>query len=192
VAAIDLPAVDLVERAALDVGPTEPVVPGEHLAPLDRRQVAVQAARCVVRSGVLVARRELHVDPHRPGWVATLPDGRAFHVYRSTWSSEPAAGELVVLSVWFRLRAVPAHAWWRRWLFERESLLNTLLFAGFPGYRTKWWMVDLDTNEFAGRYTWVGRDAAERYARYITSLLRPLSVPGSVGVRIDRPDPTDS
>jgi hypothetical protein len=69
----------------------------------------------------------------------------------------------------------------RRYLFERESILNTLLFAGFPGYRVKLWMVDPDTADYAGLYLWEGRDRAQRYATYITAVLGPLSVRGSVG-----------
>jgi hypothetical protein len=90
----------------------------------------------------------------------------------------------VTLAVWFRLRAVPPGAWFRRWLFERESILNTLLYAGVEGYRVKLWMVDPRSSDYAGLYQWAGAASAARYARYITSVLRPLSVPGSVGFQV--------
>ena len=40
------------------------------------------------------------------------------------------------------------------------SILNTLMFAGFPGYIVKLWMVDRTTSDYAGLYTWNGRSAA--------------------------------
>ena len=134
----------------------------------------------------LLARRRLHRDPGTVGDTAALPDGRSFTIFRDTTCDETATGEPVTLAVWFRLKGVPAGARIRRWLFERESILNTLLYAGFAGYRRKRWMVDPVTSEYAGLYDWIGADAAEHYARYITSVLRPLSVPGSVGYQIVR------
>jgi len=40
------------------------------------------------------------------------------------------------------------------------------------------------TSGYAGLYEWAGRDEAERYARYITGILAPLSVHGSVGYEL--------
>jgi hypothetical protein len=135
----------------------------------------------------LLTRRRLHRHPGAVGSTASLPDGRTFTIFRDTTCDEPATGETVTLAVWFHLKGVPAGARIRRWLFERESILNTLLYAGFAGYRRKRWMVDPVTSEYAGLYDWIGADAAERYARYITAVLRPLSVPGSVGYQIVTP-----
>ena len=90
----------------------------------------------------------------------------------------------VTLAVWFHLRFVPAGGRIRRFVFERESILNTLLYAGFDGYRVKLWMVDPVTSDYAGLYAWQGVDETERYAAYITTVLRPLSTPGSVGYEI--------
>jgi hypothetical protein len=140
------------------------------------------ALGCAVRTTWLLARGSLHIDHSLDGRLAQLPDGRSFKIFRRTTcsASEDDENEPVVLSVWFHLRFVPAWARRRRTLFERESILNTLVFAGFPGYVSKLWMVDPETNEFAGLYEWRGREAAERYARYITSVLRPLSSHGLV------------
>jgi hypothetical protein len=148
------------------------------------------ALGCAVRTVWLLARGALHIDHSLDGRLAQLPDGRSFEIFRRTTSSasDHDTGEPVVLSVWFHLRFVPAWARRRRALFERESILNTLLFAGFAGYESKLWMVDPDTNEFAGLYQWRGREAAERYARYIASVLRPLSSHGLVGWDITEVD----
>jgi hypothetical protein len=139
------------------------------------------ALHCAVRVAQLLARRQLHLSRNRIGETVETPDGRRFIVFRESSSSEPGDGRLVTLAVWFHLRGMPARARLRRFLFERESILNTVLFAGFEGYRTKLWAVDPRTNDYAGLYTWCGRESAERYARYITAVLRPLSVRGSVG-----------
>jgi hypothetical protein len=148
------------------------------------------ALGCALRTLWLLARGALHIDHSLDGRLAQLPDGRTFEIFRRTTSSasDHDMNEPVVLSVWFHLRFVPAWARTRRTLFERESILNTLLFAGFPGYQSKLWMVDPDTNEFAGLYEWRGREAAERYARYITSVLRPLSSHGLVDWEITSAD----
>lgn len=89
-----------------------------------------------------------------------------------------------MLAVWFHLKGVPTGARIRRALFERESILNTVLFAGFDGYRIKLWMVDPASADYAGLYEWSDPRQAETYARYITTVLGPLSRAGSVGYQI--------
>ena len=72
----------------------------------------------------------------------------------------------------------------RRFLFERLCLVNTLLFAGFDGYRVKLWMVDPDTSDYAGLYSWRSAEEAELYARYIVGVLSPVCTAGSVGYQV--------
>jgi hypothetical protein len=143
--------------------------------------IARQMARCAVETLELGVKGRLHI--RRPPVVdrARLPDGRWFEVFRQTTCDHDGESEILTLAVWFHLRAIPSGARVRRWLFERESILNTILYAGFAGYRTKLWMVDPVSCDYAGLYEWDGADAAERYGRYITAVLRPLSGPGSVG-----------
>jgi hypothetical protein len=155
-----------------------------------RWQVVADALRCAGLVIVLLARRELHIDRRGAGVTVAVPDGRRFVVFRDTSRGNGDLDDTVTLAVWFHLRAMPPGSRLRRFLFERESILNTLLYAGFEGYRRKLWMVDPETCDYAGLYGWQGRAAAERYAAYITAVLRPLSVPGSVGFEIvDRPLP---
>ncbi len=90
----------------------------------------------------------------------------------------------VTLAVWFHLRGMPAGSRVRRYLFERLCLANTLLFAGFEGFRGKLWMVDPRTADYAGLYSWRSAAEAEVYARYIVGVLSPLSVKGSVGYQV--------
>ena len=61
--------------------------------------------------------------------------------------------EPVVLVVAFRLRWVRGrgHA-----LFRAESLLNTPLFVGFPGFVSKLWVAHDEGHVYRGVYQWNG------------------------------------
>jgi hypothetical protein len=82
------------------------------------------------------------------------------------------------------LRGIPAGSRLRRYLFERLCLVNTILFAGFDGFQVKLWMVDPNTADYAGLCSWRSAGEADIYARYITGVLRPLSVNRSVGCQV--------
>jgi hypothetical protein len=99
-----------------------------------------------------------------------------------------------VLFVAFRLRLVRG---WGHAVFRAESLLNTLLFVGFPGFVSKLWLAHDQHGTYRGVYQWDGPKRAEHYARALWRLLAPVSVPGSIhymvvpGLRRDDvlPDP---
>ncbi len=147
-------------------------------------QVVRPAAKCALRTVRLLARHRLHLRSDRVGREFHLPDGRRYEVFRESMCDGPAGERPVTLAVWFHLRGVPPGARIRRFLFQRGSIVNTLLFAGFEGYRVKLWMVSPSTSDYAGLYSWSSHESAERYARYITAVLSPLSIPGSVGFEI--------
>lgn len=158
------------------------VAPGRH------RSTVVHALRCALATTGLLARHRLRLRADRVGTPATLPDGRTFTTFRETLRRpDREVTDPVVLAVWFHLRAVPVGADRRRRAFQRLSLANTLLFAGFDGFVTKRWLLDEATADWAGLYVWDTRPAAERYGRFITSVLRPLSTPGSVGYAVVPP-----
>ncbi|MFC8917720.1 hypothetical protein ACFT5C_18305 [Streptomyces sp. NPDC057116] len=77
----------------------------------------------------------------------------------------------------FRLRLVggPGHA-----LFRKESLLNTPLFVGFPGFTSKPWLAHDERDRYRGVYEWDGPQRAEHYARCLWRVLALVSVPGSI------------
>jgi hypothetical protein len=87
-------------------------------------------AGCAVRVVALLCRRRMH----RPTqWVRTrlrFADGTSAPVYRETVIDYGAAPARCVLVVTFTLRWVRG---WGHAVFRAESLLNTVLFAGFPG-----------------------------------------------------------
>lgn len=154
------------------------------VAGAEPRSLIPQAVVCAARTARLLAARRLHLRRSRVGSTVALPDGRRYVVFRESSCDQQTDTAPVMLAVWFRLRAIPPGARVRRWFFERLCILNTVLFAGFDGYLVKLWMVDPDTSDYAGLYSWSSADKAERYGRYITSVLRPLSLPSSIGYQV--------
>jgi hypothetical protein len=98
-------------------------------------------------------------------------------VYRETVVGRGATEDPCVLVVEFRLRAVRgrAHA-----AFRLESLLNTPLFVGFPGFVSKLWLADDERGSYRGLYEWDGPQRADHYARALWRVLALVSVPGSI------------
>jgi hypothetical protein len=143
-----------------------------------------QAVACVARTVWLLCTRRLHLRSDRVGRRVRLPDGREYEVFRESTCDQSHHDGAACLMVWFRLRSIPPGARIRRRLFERLCIVNTVLFAGFDGYLVKLWMVNPETSDYAGLYAWSNAAEAESYARYITAVLRPLSVRGSVGSQV--------
>jgi hypothetical protein len=148
--------------------------------------LVTQALICVARSLRLLVQGRLHTPNHRVGEFVRLPDGRRFVVFRESTRDGAVGDETVTLAVWFHLWSIPAGADARRSLFERLCIVNTLLYAGFDGYLVKLWMVDPETADYAGLYSWRSAEEADTYGRYITALLGPLSSTGSVGYQVLR------
>jgi hypothetical protein len=89
--------------------------------------------------------------------------------------------EPAFLAVTFRLRRVRGrgHA-----LFRAESVLNTPLFVGFPGFVSKLWLDHDELGRYRGLYDWDGAGDAERYARSLWRVLELVSVPDSIDYRV--------
>jgi hypothetical protein len=105
-------------------------------------------------------------------------DGTSARVYRETVAGTGPVERPCILVVGFRLRAVRGrgHA-----LFRWESLLNTPLFAGFPGLVSKLWFAHDEHGVHRGLYEWDGPDRAEYYARCLWRVLE-RAWPAGVGV----------
>jgi hypothetical protein len=139
-------------------------------------------ARCVLRCAVLLARRRLRLPRTSVGLRLHFADGTTGTVYRETRVDRPAPVAPCLLVVEFRLRGVrgpTAHA-----LFRAESLLNTPLFAGFPGLVSKLWVAADEHGVYRGVYEWDGADRAESYARSLWRVLALVSVPESIRFRV--------
>jgi hypothetical protein len=128
----------------------------------------------------MLARRQVRQPHEYVGRVIRFADGSAGRVYRETTVDRPPENPCVLV-VAFRLRGVRGrgHAW-----FEKESLLNTPLFVGFPGFVSKLWLAHDGHGTYRGLYEWDGPDAAEQYARALWRVLALVSARGSIGFRV--------
>ncbi|HET7243753.1 MAG TPA: hypothetical protein VFJ07_02890 [Streptosporangiaceae bacterium] len=134
-------------------------------------------AGCVVSTARLLWRRRVHLPTEHVGRWLRFADGTSARVYRETVAGRGATEDPCVLVVEFRLRAVRglAHA-----AFRRESLLNTPLFVGFPGFVSKLWLAHDERGRYRGLYEWDGPQRADHYARALWRVLALVSVPGSI------------
>jgi hypothetical protein len=139
---------------------------------------AVRAlCRCVLTTVVLLARHKLRQPTNHVGDVLHFGDGSAGRVYRETLVSNREPADPALLVVAFRLRWVRGrgHA-----LFRAESLLNTLLFAGFPGLVSKLWLAHDENDVYRGFYQWDGSTNADSYVRALWWVLALVSVRDSI------------
>jgi hypothetical protein len=139
-------------------------------------------ARCVLTTFWLLAERRIHLPKRYVGLQLNFADGTASKVYRETVVDRAATADPAVLVVGFRLRAVRgqlAHA-----LFRFESLFNTPLFVGFPGFVSKLWVAHDPNDVYRGVYEWDGATLAEVYVRTLRRVLALVCVPGSIHYEI--------
>ena len=155
--------------------PDRAVVPEQ--PPLAYPAAARALAGCFVNTARLIWQRRMHLPPQRVGMRLRFADGTSARVFRETVVDRGATADPCVLVVEFRLRAVRGrgHA-----AFRRESLLNTPLFAGFPGFVSKLWLADDERGRYRGLYQWDGPRLAENYARALWRVLALVSVRGSI------------
>lgn len=160
-----------------ELGRTDVTMTDEQ-SPLPRPEAARALLRCVLASARLLLCRRLRL-PRR--WVGTrlwFADGTSAWIYRETVVRGAVAESPCALVVRFRLRGVrgpTAHA-----VFRAESLLNTPLFVGFPGFVAKWWLAADEHGVYRGLYEWDGAARARAYARALWWVLALVSVPGSI------------
>jgi hypothetical protein len=104
--------------------------------------VGRQMMSCALRTLALLRRRRLHLHRDRIGTAIVLPGGRPYLVFRESVCDDPSEEREVTLLVWFQLKGTGPDHPWRSWLFERESILNTVLYAGCTGFERKLWLVE--------------------------------------------------
>lgn len=68
--------------------------------------------------------------------------------------------------------------------FRRISLLNTVLFAGFPGFATKLWLAADEQGKYRGLYEWDGARLADEYVRALWWPLMIISQRNSIRYRV--------
>ena len=146
-------------------------------APLRYDAALWALAGCAVSTARLLWRRRVHLPTEQVGRRLRFADGTSARVYRETVVRCGATEDPCVLVVEFRLRAVRG---WAHAAFRWESLLNTPLFVGFPGFVSKLWLADDERGRYRGLYEWDGPQRASHYARALWRVLALVSVPRSI------------
>lgn len=137
--------------------------------------------RSLIRFVVLLASSRIHQPSRHVGGELTFANDGSARVFRETVVDQRRSGIPAVLVVEFRLRVV--HGLVHK-LFQWESLVNTPLFAGFPGFISKLWLTDDQNEVYRGIYEWDRAEHAEVYAHVLCRLLALVAAPGSVDYRV--------
>jgi hypothetical protein len=130
-------------------------------------------ARCAATSARLLAERKVRQPTDHVGDVLCFADGTCGRVYRETVVPTARRDRPCGLVVEFRLRWIRgrlAHA-----IFRAESLLNTPLFVGFPGFVSKLWLAHDEHDVYRGVYEWDDPARAHAYARALWWVLALVS-----------------
>jgi hypothetical protein len=139
--------------------------------------------RSVPSALAMLLRGRVTLRTERLGKPLTMSDGRTYIPFRETvkdttlWRSETAPA---VVQPRFHLRVLGPRRRRLHAIFRVVCIVTTPFFIGLPGFRSKLWMVDPDTGDFAGLYEWDSADGARAYAESLGRVLRMLSVRGSV------------
>lgn len=144
---------------------------------MQRRKAARAVLRCAARTVVLLAHHRVRQPKDHVGEIIHFADGSRARVYRETVVRRDPVEDPAALVVEFRLRGLRGrgHA-----LFRVESLCNTLLFAGSPGFVSKLWLENDENDVYRGVYEWDDPVLAHSYVRALWWVLALVSVPGSI------------
>jgi hypothetical protein len=135
-------------------------------------------AGSAVRTAELIATRQLHEPRTNVGRRVRWADGATATVYHETVADVTPTDTPTTLVVSFRLRGVPSDRLHR--LFRLESELNTILFAGFPGFVSKLWFANDERGVYRGLYDWRDPTSAEAYVRALWWALIVVSERSSI------------
>jgi hypothetical protein len=145
--------------------------------PLPLASAAAALWRCALRTAALLRRHEVAHPKDRIGQVLRFADGSGGRVYRETAVRNASIDSPALLIVGFKLRWIRGrgHA-----VFRAESALNTPLFVGFPGFRSKLWLAHDTNGVYRGFYQWDDARLADAYARALWWVLALVSERGSI------------
>lgn len=139
--------------------------------------------RCFVTTFAMLAQRRIHLPRGHVGMRLRFADGTSARVYRET-VVDGMPRDPCTLVVEFRLWAWAVRGRRTHTLFRWESILNTPLFVGFPGFVSKLWMANDERGVYRGVYEWDGPEQAEYYARSLWRVLALGSEPQSIHYRV--------
>jgi hypothetical protein len=149
--------------------------------PLPRPMAFRAVAASVLTTITLLRHRQVHQPPALVGRRLRSADGSEGRVYRETVLDHAPVADACILVVAFRLRRVRGRG---HLVFRIESLLNTPLFVGFPGFVSKLWLAHDQHETYRGVYEWDGPERAEHYARCLWQVLALVSEAGSIDYRV--------
>jgi hypothetical protein len=129
----------------------------------------------------MLARHQVRLPRSNLGRQIHFADGSSAQVYRETVVQGRTPKEPCYLAVSFRLRHIRGRG---HRLFRMESILNTPLFVGFPGFISKLWLANDGDGRYRGLYEWDGAAAATNYARSLWRVLEIVSEPESIDYRV--------
>lgn len=139
-------------------------------------------ARCAATTVVLLVRGRLHQPVTNVGERLIFGDGTSARIYRETVVDRAPLGEPTVLVVTFHMRLLNGRR--GQAYFRIISLLNTVLFAGFPGFATKLWLAADEQGKYRGLYEWDGVRLADDYVRALWWPLMAISQRNSIRYRL--------
>ena len=147
-------------------------------SPVSPLAASLEVAGCAVQTVWLLLRHRIRQPTARRGRTISFADGTSATVYRETVVDRGPTRDPAFLAVSFQLRVVRRD--WAHALFRTESLLNTVLFAGFPGLVSKLWLRHDQTGVYRGLYEWDDPNLALRYVHALWWVLALVSRPGSI------------
>jgi hypothetical protein len=157
-------------------------IPAQTTVIADRPPLPLPAAvcalvRCALTTVVLLRSHAISQPREHVGSVFSFANETRARVYRETIVASAPSDAPVVLVVAFKLRWVRG---WGHALFRAESLLNTPLFVGFPGFVSKLWIAHDNHGVYRGFYQWHDAELADAYVRALRWVLALVSVRGSI------------
>lgn len=147
------------------------------LPPLRLMEAVKAVVRCAAATVRLLREHNIRQPTDHLGDVLSFANGTSARVYRETVVLRELVADPCALIVEFRLR------WIRGWghaVFRAESLLNTPLFVGFPGFVSKLWLAHDQRGVYRGVYEWDDPALAHAYARALWWVLALVSERGSI------------
>lgn len=148
--------------------------------PADISEAVGSVLSSVIRAAALLWSGRIHLQKGHLQEQILFADGTSAPIFRET-TVDRRPEVPCVLVVRFRLRWVRGRG---HWIFRRESVLNTPLFVGFPGFISKLWLANDERGRYRGLYEWDGPDLAEHYACCLWRVLQVVSVPGSISYQV--------
>jgi len=115
----------------------------------------------------------------RIGKKITIKGKGEYQIFRETVNTDNKSKNYVTLTIGFRFRLLGKNPLLHG-LFQKLCILSLPLWAFYPGFIHKLWLVDPKTKNYVGLYKWDTPAHAESYRKYLTKMLNFTCTPGSI------------